>query len=358
MNKTKRILTLLLPIQIIIIQIVKHHPDFIEHIYSLGIYPFISRLFRYIFGRIPFSIGDIFYLLILIMTIRSVVIFIKQKPRNYTLFLWNTGTAVSLIYFLFYFLWGLNYFREPVEKYMRLSKNEYSEKAVEDLTNRLLFNLILTHRQLVKNDTLKVTLTTSKKEILKHTQNGYFNLKKQFPQFDYRPVSLKKSLFSLPLTYMGFSGYFNPFSGEAQVDHLVPKVSLPMISSHEVAHQLGIASESEANFIGFLAAIKNDNPSFRYSAFLMAYRYALYDLSKSDRTIAENFIKRTPKGILKNIEETNRFWKKYQNFSEKYFKIFYDNYLKANKQEHGIKSYSKMTNLLVAYDKKYPLIVK
>jgi hypothetical protein len=189
---------------------------------------------------------------------------------------------------------------------------------------------------------------------LNHTSNGYNNLEKEFPQFKYKPVSLKKSIFSLPLTYMGFSGYLNPFSGEAQVDHLVPKVSLPIICSHEVAHQLGIASESEANFIGFLAAIHNEDPVFQYSALLMAYRYALYDLSKSDADLAKTYLNKTPKGIIQNIKEIDKFWIKYQNVSEKYFKIFYDNYLKINSQKHGIKSYSKMIDLLIAFDKKHP----
>jgi hypothetical protein len=355
MNKTKRILSILLILQIIAVQILKSNSQFIESYYSNGIYPFISSLFRYAFGRIPFSVGDLFYLLISVLIIRSVVVFIRNKKRNYTLFLLNTGAFLSVIYFLFYFLWGLNYFREPIEKTMQLTRNEYDQEALERLTDKLLFNLKNSHLKLVANDTLKVSISGSKKELMDQTQNGYLQLQKQFPQFGYKPVSLKRSMFSLPLTYMGFSGYLNPFSGEAHVDDLVPEVSLPMISSHEVAHQLGIASESEANFIGFLAAVHNDDPAFRYSALLMAYRYALYDLSKADPSAAKIYYEKTPKGILKNINEMNRFWQKYQNASEKYFKIFYDNYLKINQQKHGIKSYSRVIGLLIAYDKKYPI---
>ena len=35
---------------------------------------------------------------------------------------------------------------------------------------------------------------------------------------NYKNVSVKKSLFSLPLTYMGFSGYINPFTNEANIN--------------------------------------------------------------------------------------------------------------------------------------------
>lgn len=355
MNKTKRILTISLFIQIIIIQLLKSHSDLIENYYSKGIYPFISSLFRHVFGWIPFSAGDLFYLLISVFIIHSVFNFFRKKPKDYSSSFLSIGAFLSVIYFLFYFLWGLNYFRQPVEISMQLTKNKYDQKALISLTDKLLSNLKKTHQTLVSNDTLKVKILRSDKELMEQTQNGYTLLEKTFPQFDYKPVSLKKSLFSLPLTYMGFSGYLNPFSGEAQVDHLVPKVSLPIISSHEVAHQLGIASESEANFIGFLAAIHNEDPVFQYSAYLMAYRYALYDLSRSDPSIAKEYMKRTPLGVRKNIKEINEFWQKYQNASEKYFKIFYDHYLKINKQKHGIKSYSKMIDLLIAYDKKYSI---
>ncbi len=355
MNKTKRILSILLILQIAAIQSLNSNSEWVENYYSKGLYPFISSLFRYIFGWLPFSVGDLFYSLIFLMILRSVFIFLKNKKRNYGSFFLSAGAFFSVIYFLFYFLWGLNYFREPVERPMDLTKNEYNQETLKKLTDKLFSNLVRIHKLLTTNDSLKVNISQTKNNLMAQTQNGYSELEKTFPQFAYKPVSLKKSIYSLPLTYMGFSGYLNPFSGEAQVDYLVPKVSLPIISSHEVAHQLGIASESEANFIGFLAAIHNEDPVFQYSAFLMAYRYALYDLSKSDRSISKKYIEKTPKGILKNIKEIDQFWQEYQNASEKYFKIFYDNYLKINQQKQGIQSYSKMIDLLIAYDKKYPL---
>jgi hypothetical protein len=66
---------------------------------------------------------------------------------------------------------------------------------------------------------------------------------------------------------MGFGGYLNPFT-EAQVNYLGPMYSFPM-TAHEMAHQMGYASESECNFIGFLASVKNDNlhPIFRLHGF-------------------------------------------------------------------------------------------
>ncbi len=355
MYKTNRILSIFLLIQIIIIQILNYFPDFIEKYYSNGIYNFLSPIFRSIFGWIPFSIGDVIYIFLIVFTIKFLIVVIKDKHRNYKHLFFQIGATFSIIYFLFYFLWGLNYSRNPLATSMNLEENKYNLIELTTFSDKLLLKLSKLQTNLTDNDTLKVIVGLNKTEILQQSENGYQNLSKIFPQFEYHPTSIKRSLFSLPLTYMGFAGYFNPLSGEAQVDHLIPKVSLPMTCSHEIAHQLGIASESEANFIGFLAAINNDDQYFQYSAYLMAYRFTLHDIAKKDPEIFEKFLKKTPAGIIKNYKEIETFWNHYENPIEPFFKLFYDNYLKVNQQKHGIQSYGKMVDLLLAYDKKYPL---
>ena len=64
--------------------------------------------------------------------------------------------------------------------------------------------------------------------------------------YKYKYPSVKKSLFSLPLTYMGFSGYINPFTNEANINYNIPASSQVFVINHEIAHQLGIASEKDA----------------------------------------------------------------------------------------------------------------
>ena len=53
-----------LPIQYLILLLLRNFPEFVERYYSQGIYPFLSALLRYVFGWIPFSVGDVFYLLL------------------------------------------------------------------------------------------------------------------------------------------------------------------------------------------------------------------------------------------------------------------------------------------------------
>jgi hypothetical protein len=153
---------------------------------------------------------------------------------------------------------------------------------------------------------------------------------------------------------MGFGGYLNPFTNEAQINELLPMYNFPSTTCHEMAHQIGFASESECNFIGFLAAIKNDDLYFQYSGYSNALHYSLYNLMAKNPDIAIKLLKTVNKGILKNYQESEDFNKQYDTFIDKGFSVFYDNFLKSNNQKDGILSYNKFVDLMVNYFKNKP----
>src|SRR5215831_6490887 len=59
--KRKYILPLFLIIQIIFIQIISFFPEAVERFYTNGWYAFLSKIERGLFGKIPFSMGDVLY---------------------------------------------------------------------------------------------------------------------------------------------------------------------------------------------------------------------------------------------------------------------------------------------------------
>ncbi len=346
--KKYRILAVLLVIQWLLVKWVARNPEFVETYYSKGIYPIISQFLRIVFGWIPFSIGDIFYIIIGIVIIKSIIKIIKARKINFVKIL----ASVSIIYFCFHFLWGLNYHRVPLHKTLAINELNYSTDELESFTYQLIAKTNQLQNSITKNDTLKVELPFSKNETYQKVKNGYDNLSTTYSQFEYKSKSIKHSVISLPLTYMGFSGYLNPFTGEAQVNSLNPAVSYAATSCHEVAHQLGYAAENEANFIGFLSAIKNQDVHFQYSGYYMALRYALNDLYRHDKEKYKLAISTINKGVLKNMRESQDFWNSYQNPFEGMFKNIFNLFLKANKQPKGIKSYNGMVGMLINYNKK------
>jgi hypothetical protein len=230
-------------------------------------------------------------------------------------------------------------------------QREYTDAELLAFTKKLIIKTNEIQFQITKNDSAKIVFPYSQNEAFNMNLNGYNNLAKEHSYFKYEILSVKKSLFSLPLTYMGFGGYLNPFTNEAQVNDLMPMYNFPLTSCHEMAHQIGFASESECNFIGVLASVKNENLYYQYSGYSFALRYCLGIWQVKNEKIFNQLKKTVHVGILKNYQESHDFWEQYDTFIDKGFHILYDNFLKTNNQKDGMESYSKFVDLMLNYYK-------
>ncbi|PKP26141.1 MAG: DUF3810 domain-containing protein [Bacteroidetes bacterium HGW-Bacteroidetes-2] len=352
-KKTKLILTLLLIAQIIGLRILSYFPEFVEKQYSQGLFPFISKISRTLFGWVPFSVGDVFYSALLILIIRWLYLNIKRIKKSPISFFLDITAALSIVYFVFNLFWGFNYYRIPLHQTLNLER-DYTTEQLISLTNRMIEKSNSLHRELGYEDSIKVDLPYSQKEIFTLSTNGYKNLSKDYPSFNYQPKSIKKSGWSLGLTYMGYSGYYNPFTAEAQVNNLIKNSRFPVVTCHEEAHQLGYAAENEANFLAYLASINNDNLYFQYSGYIFALRYCVNEIARRDMASYDKIIKTVNFGILESYRETREFWESYENPFEVVSKIFFDSFLKVNNQKKGIESYSYMVALLVNFSEDKP----
>jgi hypothetical protein len=193
--------------------------------------------------------------------------------------------------------------------------------------------------------------TWASEEIYAKSYKGYENLSQEHPAFAYHNPSIKKSLYSNVSHYMGFTGYYNPFSGEAQVSGDLPNILVPYIACHEMAHQLGYASESEANFVGYLACRSANDKYFTYSVYMDLYKYAARELFMKDLHTVHGW--ELDSLVRKDFRDIRRFFDKKENKLSPVFSGMYNQYLKANQQERGIESYNDVIGLLIAYRNKY-----
>lgn len=352
--KRKYILPLFLVFQIVFLKIITFFPEAVERIYSNGLFVWISKILRSSLGKIPFSVGDVLYG----MVILYVLISICKTRRNWKTH-WKDNflkvtSFLSIVFFLFHILWAMNYYRQPLFEKMAV-KRDYSTEDLVAFTEKLIAKTNEIQFEITKNKKLKVSNSYSQDTIFKMAQNGYDNLSKHYTFFQYKTPSIKKSLISLPLTYMGFGGYLNPFTSEAQVNDKLPMYGFPNVVCHEMAHQIGYASESECNFIGFLASTKNEDLYFQYSAYANALRYCMANIGMKDEAKFKILKSQINPGIIANYKESDLFWEQYDTFIDKGFHAFYDQFLKFNQQKDGIDSYSKFVDLLVNYYNSYEL---
>lgn len=369
-NRRYIIIALLLIPQMLLVRLLAMYPNSVENYYSNGLYPVISKGFRYAFGWLPFSFGDIMYVVLIVLALREIFRLFKTKFKYFKTFLLKTLALASIVYFAFNVLWGMNYNRLPLHESLGID-NEYTTEELVQLTEKLIAKSNALHEQLAVNDSSRVDFSNpisvdfsslnpersrrvALNQVFSQTLNGYESLKTQFPKLDYPPKSIKNSLLRYPLSIMGYSGYLNPITNEAQINGMVPAHRWPVIACHEQAHQLGYAKENEANFIAVMATLNNDDLYFQYSGSIFALRYCINDVFRRDKEIGQELRDQLRPGILVNYQDSRDFWEEMDNPLEPFFDLFYSNYLKANNQPDGLKSYSYMVALLVNYDQRFP----
>ncbi|MEZ4809133.1 MAG: DUF3810 domain-containing protein [Allomuricauda sp.] len=352
-QKLKTIVAIAFPVQILLVKWMGNYPQFVEDYYSNGIYPIISQFLRTLFGWIPFSIGDIFYLALFGLAIRYLYRHWKSIKKRPLFLLKDIAVVLSIAFFAFHLLWGMNYYRQPITWKMGIEK-EYTLEELTSFTQYLAKRTNQYQVQLTGDTVNPVQIPYSRKDLFKKTEEGYAHLKEHYPNFEYKRPSLKASLFSIPLTYMGYGGYLNPFTNEAQVNGITPLFRMPAVSGHEVGHQLGYSAEGATNFIGYLVSVEHEDPYFQYAAYHHALGYCLSDLAQKDEQKSKEIIASLNPGVKRNFQELRDFWERYQNPLEPVFKSIFNTFLKVNNQKEGIQSYNSVVGLMINHHFKNP----
>jgi hypothetical protein len=331
------------------------YPAAVETYYAQGLYPMITLVLRALLGWIPFSIGDILYGLAVLYLVRGLFRLIRRMfQRNINRqYLLQTGKRTAFVvvwvYIIFNLFWGLNYNRVGIAQQLDLKVTAYTADELAQVVN-------LTLDKINYLDTVAWDRRDSfrrKGFLFKQAVASYKQAEKRLPFLAYRAPSVKPSLYSYLGDYLGYSGYYNPFSGEAQVNTTVPLVLQPFTTTHEIGHQLGFAKENEANFAGFLAGRASGDAAVRYSVYFDMYIYALKNLAQKDSALARKLHQRLPELARKDLRELREFYKKYENPLEPVIHLLYGQYLKANEQPQGILSYDEVIAWVIAYYRKY-----
>ena len=259
----------------------------------------------------------------------------------------------STIYIYFNLSWGLNYNRPGIAYQLHLSQSKHSQQDLK-LVTTILLRKVNDCRSMLGSGKIKYK---SYPQIFAEAQAAYIrSAAARFSFLAYNPQSVKRSMYGRMGNFLGFLGYYNPFTGEAQLNLTMPRFLIPYVTCHEIAHQLGYASESEANFVGYLAAIQSNDTLFHYSTYFDLFNYANSELYLKDSVAAKNNYNQLSPLVKNDVEELRAYWRKSDNALEPLIKIFYDHYLKANQQTKGVKSYNDVTGWLIAYSKKYGTI--
>jgi hypothetical protein len=170
----------------------------------------------------------------------------------------------------------------------------------------------------------------------------------QYPFWTSVIAAPKPMPLSETLSYLNLTGFYSPYTGEANVNAHMPGLEMPFTMCHELAHTLGFMREDEANFIAFLSCRESDRLDFQYSGTVCALNYSMNELSSADRDSYYRIRDTYSDELINDLNKTFSYWSKYDTPAATVSTTVNNIYLKANNQSDGVKSYGRMVDLLLA----------
>ncbi len=350
-RKTWWLKPLVLLAVIVLLHFTALETNWIEVFYSTHIYTALSFLLRILTGWIPFSFGDVLYGFTIVWLLIKFINFFRNKPTwlKFLFALRNVTVKFLWLYLFFLLMWGLNYYRFGIGYQLHIIPEKYNTDDLKKTTSQLLLDL---NKSAKKLDSIHYVYP-SNKIIFQQAIAMYNNAETRYKFLNYKQAAVKQMLSGTVGNYSGFLGYYNPFTGEAQVNTNVPTFVIPFTTCHEMAHQVGYASESEASFVGYLVIKNTGQPLFNYSAYFDLFSYANAELFSRDSIAAKQNVKLLDTLVKKDYAVYRKYVNDYRNPIEPLLTKLYGGYLKAHNQPKGIDSYNEVVAWIVAYYKKY-----
>ena len=371
----KAIWLLIYPVTFLLFQLSAANPQVTEEIYARRIYPVVSRFLVALFSNIPFSVAEIIIYGIVIYGLIRIAILIKNTIaakvwREKLCFIGNTVLdfliITGIICFLVVGTWGLNNNRLSFAQAFALPVKETPAQILEETCLKVL-ERTNTLSEVIKQDAAgSMVLNQSRKETLAIAESGFQHFTQYFDNLEltrsdshallylenYFPTRFgrpKPVLASELMSYAGITGIYFPITAEANINIRINDAELPFTVCHELAHQMGYAREDEANFISWLVCENSSYLDFQYSGNLMAFIYLSNALAAENPDAWQALQSRCSAAVVRDLQAMNQYWAQYEGpINEVSIKVN-DTFLKANRQEDGVKSYGRMIDLVIAY---------
>ncbi len=327
----------------------------IERYYSTGINRLVISAVSIATGILPFSLAEMLVILLVFIivwiSVWMLFILLKMKKFDHSIllnYLLNLLAFVSIVYFAFVLLWGLNYNRISFADIAHFTIQPATTEELADVCNNLIDQTNRLRVRLDEDENGVMRISGGKAHILTGGDAGYEKAAAIYPELGGRYGQPKGILLSEPMSSLGLAGVYSPFTGEANINMALPDAMLPCTVSHEMAHQRGFAREDEANYISYLTCNLNSNPDFQYSGNLLAVIVSMNMLKSYDIERYLQLQEKYSPGVREDLKNYSVFLKKHENVAGNISNDVNDLYLKSNRQVDGVYSYNRMVDLLIA----------
>ena len=306
----------------------------------------VTTLLKAALGRLcaltSLSIMEILYALAAVgavaYTVWSVIAVVKARGhrgrRVYSALL-GAADGILTVYVLFCLMWGVNYWTDSFQDRSGITAQPVAAETADTVPRD-------------ENGVYAVP----KEQILSESRSVYGGVTELFPFLEFPDTGVKAVRCSRIMSVMGFTGVYFACVGESNVNVDSPACLLPYTIAHELAHQRGVAWEQECNFLGVLASVTSGMPDYIYSGWLLGFIHLGNALYETDPEAYWAIRGTLPAAVEADLRDNSAYWDQFRdNVVEKVSDTVYDAALKSYGDANGMKSYSMVVELLVAYYK-------
>ena len=256
-------------------------------------------------------------------------------------------SAALFVYAGYSALWGTYYYADDFLTTSGFESREISVDELETVTRLFAARLNELGAEVQRDEQDFYTL--DRRDILDRSREIYNNTEALHPRLAGPAVRAKAIASSHWLSYLDFTGFFFPFTGEACVNTDFPVSLFPSTVAHELAHQRGVAREQDANFVAVLSSLESGDLDYGYSACLLAYIHLGNALYSVDYSRWEPVYKSLSREVRLDMALNNTYWQQFETPVQTVSNTVHEGLLQSYDQQLGLKSYGACVDLLVCY---------
>ena len=339
-----------------------YFPGFTEYVCSRGLFKIVTYPLGLITSIIPVSLTELAVVLALPALVFVIVLLAvklkKSESRKKTLLSAGKITAgtLSIACLMYMICHGANFYRYPLEKSMELDTSKKDVQQLYTVCVELAKGAAEARAELGTPEDEEYVFSESIFTELTRTGSGYKELYGEYGFLRCAAFRQKPVMLSEPWSYTMIVGMYFPFFAECNVNTAQPDYAIPFTAAHESAHSRGIALENECNFLAFLSCINSEYPEFRYSGYMETLKYCSNELLAADKELWADFRQYMTNGMFVDFAAMNEYIDGHRSKVSEVSTEVNNTFISSQGVPEGTLSYSRMTELVLAYYQKTGLI--